>query len=133
MICTRIFTLNFQCRSTFLTLIPRSELVKIEIFFEARILTFLYYWSSEGRSFVMRSLIPCPENFDQKVVVCGGGGGGTTNFFFIILASGKKSSKKQFFSLWTVARGRGNYKSSFHKLQIIILVSGTKCSKKNFL
>ena len=31
------------------------------------------YWSSAGRSFVMRSLNPCPENFDQIVVVwCGG-------------------------------------------------------------
>ena len=28
-----------------------------------------YYWSSEGRSFVMRSLNPCPENFDQIMVV----------------------------------------------------------------
>ena len=39
-------------------------------------------WSSAGRSFVMRSLNPCPENFDQIVVVWvnyqslwGGGGG----------------------------------------------------------
>ena len=37
-------------------------------------------WSSAGRSFVMRSLNPCPENFDQIVVVWvnyqswGGGG-----------------------------------------------------------
>ena len=41
-----------------------------------------YNWSSAGRSFVMRSLNPCPENFDQIVVVWvnyqswGGGGGG---------------------------------------------------------
>ena len=37
-------------------------------------------WSSAGRSFVMRSLNPCPEIFDQNVVVWGklprGGGGG---------------------------------------------------------
>ena len=26
------------------------------------------HWSSEGRSFVMRSLNPCPENFSQNVV-----------------------------------------------------------------
>ena len=26
------------------------------------------FWSSEGRSFVMRSLNPCPENFSQNVV-----------------------------------------------------------------
>ena len=26
----------------------------------------LYHWSSAGRSFVMRSLNPCPENFDQN-------------------------------------------------------------------
>ena len=26
------------------------------------------YWSSEGRSFVVRSLNPCPENFSQNVV-----------------------------------------------------------------
>ena len=26
------------------------------------------YWSSEGRSFVMRSLNLCPENFSQNVV-----------------------------------------------------------------
>ena len=25
-------------------------------------------WSSQGRSFVMRSLNPCPENFSQNVV-----------------------------------------------------------------
>ena len=30
-------------------------------------------WSSAGRSFVMRSLNPCPENFDQVVVVWGRG------------------------------------------------------------
>ena len=35
----------------------------------------LVYWSSAGRSFVMRSLNPCPENFDQIVVILGGGGG----------------------------------------------------------
>ena len=40
-----------------------------------------YFWSSEGRSFVMRSLNPCPENFSQNVVYWGkllrwGGGGG---------------------------------------------------------
>ena len=29
-----------------------------------------HYWYSEGRSLVMRSLNPCPENFDQNVVVC---------------------------------------------------------------
>ena len=28
----------------------------------------LIYWSSEGRSFVMQSLNPCPENFSQNVV-----------------------------------------------------------------
>ena len=27
------------------------------------------YWSSVGRSFVMQSLNPCPENFDQNMVV----------------------------------------------------------------
>ena len=30
-------------------------------------------WSSAGRSFEMRSLNPCPENFDQIVVVLGRG------------------------------------------------------------
>ena len=38
------------------------------------------YWSSAGRSFVMRSLKPCPENFDQIVVVLGVGGGGEVNY-----------------------------------------------------
>ena len=28
-----------------------------------------YNWSSAGRSFVMRSLNPCLENFDQNLVV----------------------------------------------------------------
>ena len=46
----------------------------------------LFYWSSEGRSFVMRSLNPCPKNFSQNVVDWGnllqGGGGGGTNHFF---------------------------------------------------
>ena len=40
-------------------------------------------WSSEGRSFVMRSLNPCPENLSQNVVdypnlLWGGGGGEST-------------------------------------------------------
>ena len=43
-----------------------------------------YYWSSAGRSFVVRSLDPCPENFDQIVVVWvnyqSWGGGGVVNY-----------------------------------------------------
>ena len=37
------------------------------------------FWSSAGRSFVMRSLNLCPENFDQIVVILGGGGGKLPN------------------------------------------------------
>ena len=40
-----------------------------------------HYWSSEGRSFVMRILNPCPENFDQNVVVCDHGRRGELPFF----------------------------------------------------
>ena len=36
-------------------------------------------WSSAGRSFVMRSLNPCPENFDQIAVLFGGRGGKLPN------------------------------------------------------
>ena len=39
-------------------------------------------WSSEVRSFVMRSLNPCPENFDQNVVVCEWRVGNYTRFNF---------------------------------------------------
>ena len=42
------------------------------------------HWSSAGRSFVMRSLNPCPENFSQNLVdwgnpLSGGGGAGGGN------------------------------------------------------
>ena len=56
---------------------------------------FLNYWSSEGRSFVMRSLNPCPENFDQNIVVCRTWGkeGGSNRIFF--------STKNTFYSLFS--------------------------------
>ena len=43
---------------------------------------FSFHWSSEGRSFVMRSLNPCPENFSQNVVDYPNlfGGGGVINY-----------------------------------------------------
>ena len=42
--------------------------------FQTRTIMPYPFWSSAGRSFVMRSLNPCPENFDQIVVIFGGGG-----------------------------------------------------------
>ena len=39
-------------------------------------MTYKLHWSSAGGFFVMRSLNPYPENFDQIVVVLDWGGGG---------------------------------------------------------
>ena len=38
------------------------------IWYCATVLRRIPFWSSEGGSFVMRSLNPCPENFSQNIV-----------------------------------------------------------------
>ena len=67
-------------------------------------------------------------------VVCGTleleGGGQTTNNHFDIR---NKIQQKIFFVVCGLLGGGVKYKSSFHKLQIIILVSGTNCSKQIFV